>query len=131
MKWVSCSALAATAHGVSSVARTRVRAGLARRSGRCDAANLTVNAMQALARLPAIASMQVDVVIGAAHPQRDQIIQACDDYGFTCHIQTRHMADLMRQADLAIGVRGALPVGSGVAWGCPPSPLPLPTTSGS
>lgn len=88
-----------------------VRQGLARRVlvnfGGVDAANLTVNAMQALARLPAIASMQVDVVIGAAHPQRDQIIQACDDYGFTCHIQTRHMADLMRQADLAIGAGGA------------------------
>lgn len=49
----------------------------------------------------------VDVVIGAQHPQRVAIEQLCQQQGYTCHVQTPHMAALMVQADLAVGAGGS------------------------
>jgi UDP-2,4-diacetamido-2,4,6-trideoxy-beta-L-altropyranose hydrolase len=72
--------------------------------GGVDADNYTSLAMQALVELNS--KQQVDVVIGAQHPNREQIQQACITYGFICHIQTIHMAELMANADLAIGGGG-------------------------
>ena len=51
-------------------------------------------------------SIQVDVVLGAQHPFGDQIKSQCADYGFVCHVQSTRMADLMGQADVAIGAGG-------------------------
>ncbi len=49
----------------------------------------------------------VDVVIGDQHPNRDQIVLSCEIYGFTCHVQTSRMAELMALADFSIGAGGS------------------------
>jgi UDP-2,4-diacetamido-2,4,6-trideoxy-beta-L-altropyranose hydrolase len=49
----------------------------------------------------------VDVVIGAQHPQRVEIEQLCQQQGYTCHVQTQQMAQLMAQADVAVGAGGS------------------------
>ena len=72
--------------------------------GGVDADNFTSLAMQALAELNI--TLQVDVVIGSQHPNREQIQQACIYHGFICHEQTTRMAELMAEADLAIGGGG-------------------------
>jgi spore coat polysaccharide biosynthesis predicted glycosyltransferase SpsG/RimJ/RimL family protein N-acetyltransferase len=72
--------------------------------GGVDADNYTSLAIQALAELNI--TLPVDVVVGAQHPNREQIQQACTAYGFICHIQTTRMAELMADADLAIGGGG-------------------------
>jgi UDP-2,4-diacetamido-2,4,6-trideoxy-beta-L-altropyranose hydrolase len=73
--------------------------------GGVDAENYTSEAMQAIAELKV--SLQVDVVIGSQHPNREQIEKTCIDYGFVCHVQTADMAKLMAKADLAIGAGGS------------------------
>ena len=73
--------------------------------GGVDADNYTSLAIQALTELNI--TLQVDVVIGAQHPNREQIKQACIAHGFICHIQTTRMAELMAEADLAIGAGGS------------------------
>lgn len=72
--------------------------------GGVDADNYTNLAIQALAELNI--TLPVHVVIGAQHPSREQIQQACVKYGYVCHVQTTHMAELMAEADLAIGGGG-------------------------
>jgi UDP-2,4-diacetamido-2,4,6-trideoxy-beta-L-altropyranose hydrolase len=72
--------------------------------GGVDADNYTNLAIQALAELNVTRS--VDIVIGAQHPNREQIKQACIANGFICHIQTTRIAELMAEADLAIGGGG-------------------------
>jgi UDP-2,4-diacetamido-2,4,6-trideoxy-beta-L-altropyranose hydrolase len=88
--------------------KVKVRAGDVKKIlvffGGVDADNYTSLAMQALVELNS--KQQVDVVIGAQHPNREQIWQACIAYGFICHIQTTRMAELMADADLAIGGGG-------------------------
>jgi UDP-2,4-diacetamido-2,4,6-trideoxy-beta-L-altropyranose hydrolase len=73
--------------------------------GGVDADNYTSLAIQALAELNT--KQQVDVVIGAQHPKREQIQQACANRGYVCHVQTTRMAELMAEADLAIGAGGS------------------------
>ena len=73
--------------------------------GGVDADNCTSLAMQALAELNT--KQQVDVVIGVQHPNREQIQQACINNGFICHLQTTRIAELMAEADLAIGAGGS------------------------
>ncbi len=73
--------------------------------GGVDADNYTILAIQALVELNC--KQQVDVVIGAQHPNREQIKQACINHGFICHVQTRRIAELMAEAHLAIGAGGS------------------------
>lgn len=73
--------------------------------GGVDADNYTGLAIQALAAI-ANQAVHIDVVIGAQHPYRDQIEQACTKQGYVCHVQTTRMAQLMAEADLAIGAGG-------------------------
>jgi UDP-2,4-diacetamido-2,4,6-trideoxy-beta-L-altropyranose hydrolase len=73
--------------------------------GGVDTNNYTSLALQALSELDI--TLQVNVVIGSQHPNREQIQQACIHHGFICHIQTTHMAELMAEADLAIGAGGS------------------------
>lgn len=73
--------------------------------GGVDADNFTSLALQALSELNI--TLQVDVVIGSQHPNREQVRQACINYGFICHVQTTRMAELMAEADLAIGAGGS------------------------
>jgi UDP-2,4-diacetamido-2,4,6-trideoxy-beta-L-altropyranose hydrolase len=72
--------------------------------GGVDASNHTSSAIKALAKLNC--QQQVDVVIGANHPNCLQLQQDCAEYGYVCHVQTNQMAELMAEADLAIGAGG-------------------------
>jgi UDP-2,4-diacetamido-2,4,6-trideoxy-beta-L-altropyranose hydrolase len=72
--------------------------------GGVDADNYTSQAIEALVAMNS--AQHVDVVIGAQHPDREQIQQACTTQGYVCHVQTTRMAELMAEADLAIGAGG-------------------------
>ncbi len=72
--------------------------------GGVDADNYTSLAIQALAQLNI--ALHVDVVIGAQHPNREQIQKTCVAHGYICHVQTSRMAELMAEADFAIGAGG-------------------------
>lgn len=88
----------------------RPRSGTVRRIlvffGGVDAANHTGDALEALASL-GTSCPAVDVVIGSGHPRKTEILHRCEDLGFVCHVQTRQMATLMANADLAIGAAGS------------------------
>lgn len=73
--------------------------------GGVDAANQTGRVIALLARALR-GSVGVDVVIGAAHPHRAGIESVCAQSGYRCHVQTNRMAELMAEADLAIGAGG-------------------------
>lgn len=73
--------------------------------GGVDADNYTALAIEALSNTGR-RDLQVDVVIGAQHPARMEIDAACARHGYACHIQTPNMAELMAQADLAVGAGG-------------------------
>jgi UDP-2,4-diacetamido-2,4,6-trideoxy-beta-L-altropyranose hydrolase len=74
--------------------------------GGVDAKNYTGRTIEVLAAID-ISDIYVDVVIGAQHPCLENIESACIQHGFTCHVQTSHMAELMAEADLAIGAGGS------------------------
>jgi UDP-2,4-diacetamido-2,4,6-trideoxy-beta-L-altropyranose hydrolase len=90
--------------------RAATRSGSVRRIlvsfGGADAANHTAIALEALTRLD-LAAVQVDVVIGASHPRRDEIAALCKRRSFALHVQTIRMAQLMAVADLGIGAGGS------------------------
>lgn len=73
--------------------------------GGVDAENHTGMALRALAAVGR-GDIQVDVVLGAQHPCRQEIERTCAEYGYFCHVQTPRMAELMAAADLAIGAGG-------------------------
>lgn len=91
-------------------AQVKPRAGKVKRIlvffGGVDADNYTGLAIKALSGLD-IKGVGVDVVIGAQHPRRTEIEQACTAQGYACHVQTPRMAELMAEADLAIGAGGS------------------------
>lgn len=74
--------------------------------GGMDADNYTGQVIEALSEIN-ISEIQIDVVIGAQHPCCEQIKAMCAKYEFICHIQTDKMAELMANADLAIGAGGS------------------------
>lgn len=74
--------------------------------GGVDTDNNTGSAILALSKIE-LPGLHVDVVIGAQHPCREQIEDKCRQFGFTCHVQTDRMAELMAAADLAIGAGGS------------------------
>ena len=74
--------------------------------GGVDADNYTCMTLTALQHLD-LKGIAVDVVIGAEHPNRDELLSICKANDFVCHIQTQHMAELMLQADLSIGAGGS------------------------
>ncbi len=74
--------------------------------GGVDADNYTGLAIKVLMAL-GIQGLQVDVVIGAQHPCRESIEKACAAQGYVCYVQTNRMAELMAEADLAIGAGGS------------------------
>jgi UDP-2,4-diacetamido-2,4,6-trideoxy-beta-L-altropyranose hydrolase len=74
--------------------------------GGVDADNYTGLTLEALAQIM-YEGLNVDVVIGAQHPRREEVQAVCLEYGYTCYVQTTHMADLMAKADLAIGAGGS------------------------
>jgi UDP-2,4-diacetamido-2,4,6-trideoxy-beta-L-altropyranose hydrolase len=74
--------------------------------GGVDADNYTGQAIEALSGIDA-RDIHVDVVIGAQHPCRIRVEEACAERGYHCHVQTNRMAELMATADLAIGAGGS------------------------
>ena len=88
----------------------RVRCGAVERLlvsfGGIDADNLTGRVLDALSSRGECDSLKVDVVIGASHPFREQIVSKCLALGFSCYVQTDRMAKLMASADLAVGASG-------------------------
>lgn len=74
--------------------------------GGIDTDNLTITTIAALAELH-WPEVSVDVVIGSLHPHKAAVEQQCLNLGFTCHIQTNRMAQLMAKADIAIGAGGS------------------------
>ena len=74
--------------------------------GGMDAKDFTSRAIEALTD-PDMDDLKVDVVIGAQHPRRKHIESTCAKHGFSCHVQTERMADLIAAADLSIGAGGS------------------------
>ncbi|MBK1719494.1 UDP-2,4-diacetamido-2,4,6-trideoxy-beta-L-altropyranose hydrolase [Thiocystis violacea] len=54
-------------------------------------------------------ALSADVVLGAGNPHRERIERMCQDSGgrWTLHVQTHRMAELMANADLALGAGGS------------------------
>ena len=73
--------------------------------GGVDANNYTSQAIKALVEVNA--EIQVDVVIGTQHPFKEMIKNACAKHGYVCHVETLRMAELMLEADFAIGAGGS------------------------
>jgi UDP-2,4-diacetamido-2,4,6-trideoxy-beta-L-altropyranose hydrolase len=73
--------------------------------GGVDADNLTGQVLDVLIKLNL--GVQVNVVIGQQHPQKEKIQQLCLQNRYNCHVQTNQMARLMAEADLAIGAGGS------------------------
>ena len=73
--------------------------------GGVDAGNYTGIAINALVEL-VLKDIQVDVVIGTQHPCRVEIEADCAEHGYVCHVQTSRMAELIANADSAIGDGG-------------------------
>ncbi|MGF6779484.1 UDP-2,4-diacetamido-2,4,6-trideoxy-beta-L-altropyranose hydrolase [Paraburkholderia sp. GAS334] len=71
-----------------------------------DEGNETAKALQGLATLENT-GWEVDVVIGAAHPDPSGIEVACQSLGWGFHQQTPYMADLLSVADLSVGSAGS------------------------
>jgi UDP-2,4-diacetamido-2,4,6-trideoxy-beta-L-altropyranose hydrolase len=74
--------------------------------GGVDAINLTGLTTNALVAA-AISGIEIDVVIGAQHPARLRIIEACRKAGFSLHEQSDKIAQLMAMADFSFGAGGS------------------------
>ncbi len=74
--------------------------------GAGDPSNETSKALEALRSL-APSTPAVDVVVGAANPHRDEIRELCESMSHaTIHHHTNNMAEMMREADLAVRAGG-------------------------
>lgn len=73
--------------------------------GGADAEGYTLPALDGLEALD-LHGVAVDVVIGRLNPNAPQIEARCAARGFRLHVQTARMAELMRDADLAVGAGG-------------------------
>lgn len=79
--------------------------------GGMDANNVTGRAIEAIGRLPQARDIDVDVVIGTAHPARAQLESlAATQPRLHLHVQSNEIAALCARADLAIGA------GGGATW---------------
>lgn len=74
--------------------------------GGIDPENYTEKTILALADINQY-KFEVDVVIGTQHPKKNEIQQLCSQLSYVLHIQTNNMAELMLNADLAIGAGGS------------------------
>lgn len=88
--------------------------------GGVDASDFTTKTIVALSQITEH-KLLVDVVIGDQHPNKEGIETLCQRLGYSCHVQTNRMAELMANADFSIGA------GGGAVWerAC----LMLPTLS--
>lgn len=88
--------------------------------GGMDANDFTTRAITALSQITDFKFL-VSVVIGDQHPNKEEVEALCQRLGYICYVQTAKMAELMANADFAIGA------GGGTVWerAC----LMLPTLS--
>ncbi len=74
--------------------------------GGSDPDNATETMLDAV-ELAGLGELAMDVVIGALHPARASIAKRCEaNPVWSLHVQTSRMAELLAQADLAIGAAG-------------------------
>jgi UDP-2,4-diacetamido-2,4,6-trideoxy-beta-L-altropyranose hydrolase len=74
--------------------------------GGSDPLNETCKALHGVGRSD-LANLAVDVVIGSGNPHRQAVANACAAMDrATLHVQTKQMAQLMSEADCAIGAAG-------------------------
>lgn len=73
--------------------------------GGVDACDYTTKTIIALSKI-ASCHFFVDVVIGSQHPNKKEIESLCIHFGYSCHVQTSKVAELMANADFAIGAGG-------------------------
>ena len=74
--------------------------------GGSDPSNETCKALLGVGR-SAMANLAVDVAIGSGNPHRQAVASACAAMDrATLHVQTKQMAQLMSEADCAIGAAG-------------------------
>ncbi|ROQ47056.1 UDP-2,4-diacetamido-2,4,6-trideoxy-beta-L-altropyranose hydrolase [Marinobacter sp. 3-2] len=80
--------------------------------GGVDAANVTGNVLRVLDSIEVVASCRVTVVLGAACPHIDEVIEQAESMRLDTRVvvNANNMAELMSKADLAIGAAG------GSAW---------------
>lgn len=80
--------------------------------GGVDAANVTGDLLRVLDTIEVVASFRVTVVLGAACPHIDEVIEQAESMRLDTQVvvNASNMAELMSQADLAIGAAG------GSAW---------------
>jgi UDP-2,4-diacetamido-2,4,6-trideoxy-beta-L-altropyranose hydrolase len=90
-------------------ARARVRDAAPERIliffGGMDSGDHTGRAVEAMASL-GLHGVHVDVVVGRRHPRVDELSVECSRAGFSYHVQTERMAELMAATDLALGAGG-------------------------
>ncbi|WP_044748397.1 UDP-2,4-diacetamido-2,4,6-trideoxy-beta-L-altropyranose hydrolase [Bacillus alveayuensis] len=73
--------------------------------GGTDPANETVKALDALVLLDN--NIKINVVVGSSNKRKDEVREYCDRYpNFFFHCQVSNMAELMNEADVAIGAGG-------------------------
>jgi UDP-2,4-diacetamido-2,4,6-trideoxy-beta-L-altropyranose hydrolase len=74
--------------------------------GGSDPSNETCKALHGVGRSD-MANLAVDVVVGSGNPHRQAVANACAAMDrATLHVQTKQMAQLMSEADCAIGAAG-------------------------
>ena len=73
--------------------------------GGMDRTNYTLPVLQAMSQLQE--ALSIDVVIGREHPALNQVKAFCEQHSYNCHIQTTRMANLILNADCAIGAGGS------------------------
>lgn len=91
--------------------RTKERDGRIKRMlvffGGSDPDNVTMRAMKAILSLNLL-NIHVDIVVGYSNPHKENINEFCSNHpNFNFHCQVSNMAELMFQADLAIGAGGS------------------------
>jgi len=75
--------------------------------GGTDPTGETIKTLEAIGEID-IHGVEINVVVGLSNPKRYEIAQMCDKMPKTnFHCQVNNMAELMRQADLAIGAGGS------------------------
>lgn len=91
-------------------ATTAPRSGPVRRVliafGGVDAPNYTTMVLDAFSQIPKSSRPAIDVVIGAQNPHGKSVEAACRRIEATLHVQTTRMAELLAEADLAVGAGG-------------------------
>ncbi|GIN74768.1 UDP-2,4-diacetamido-2,4,6-trideoxy-beta-L-altropy ranose hydrolase [Bacillus sp. J14TS2] len=75
--------------------------------GGSDPQHLTLKTVDILQKI-SFQNCHIHVVVGSSNPQRNQIKKKCsEEEGYVYYCQIDYMAQLMKQADLAIGAGGA------------------------